>query len=230
MRALRTLLIVVVVLGGLFVLADRIAVHVAENKAADRIRSSENLSASPDVDIKGFPFLTQVLDKKLGRVDVTLKGVEANASGRQMRITEVRAELHDVTVSSSFSSAVAARASGSAHISYADLTKASDSGAKVAYAGNGKVKVTGSVAILGRTVSRSVTSSVTMVGTNRIKVHADTVPGEGIPGLEGLVRGQTDFESAIGGLPSGLKLSELRATSDGVDIGVTGTNVALTGQ
>lgn len=47
MRALRTLLIVVVVLGGLFVLADRIAVHVADNKAADRIRSSESLSASP---------------------------------------------------------------------------------------------------------------------------------------------------------------------------------------
>ncbi|WP_405779282.1 DUF2993 domain-containing protein [Streptomyces sp. NBC_00859] len=229
MRALRTLLIVVVVLGGLFVLADRIAVYFADNKAADRIRSSEGLSSSPDVDIKGFPFLTQVLDKKLGRVDVTLKGVEANASGQKVRITEVRAELHDVTVSSSFSSAVAARASGSAHISYEDLTRASGSGAKVAYAGNGKVKVTGSVDVLGRTLSRSVTSTVTMVGTNRIKVHADTVPGEGIPGLEGLVRHKTDFESAVGGLPAGLKLSEVRATPDGVDIGVTGTNVSLAG-
>ncbi|WP_328318275.1 LmeA family phospholipid-binding protein [Streptomyces sp. NBC_00388] len=229
MRALRTLLIIVVVLGGLFVLADRIAVHVADNKAADRIRSSEGLSASPDVDIKGFPFLTQVLDKKLGRVDVTLKGVEASASGRQVRITEVRAELHDVKVSSTFSSAVAARASGSAHISYADLTKASASDAKVAYGGNGKVKVTGSVAVLGRTVSRSVTSTVTMVGSDRIKVHADTVPGEGIPGLEGLVRQRTDFVSAVGGLPAGLKLSEVRATPDGVDIGVTGTDVSLAG-
>ncbi|MFE2375054.1 DUF2993 domain-containing protein [Streptomyces sp. NPDC059398] len=230
MRALRTLFILVVVVGGLFVLADRIAVHVAENKAADRIRSSEGLSASPDVDIKGFPFLTQVLDKKLDRVDVTLKGVEANASGRHVRITEVRAELRDTKISSSFSSAVAARASGRAHISYEDLTKASDSGVRIAYAGNGKVKVTGSVSVLGRTVSRSVTSTVTLLGANRIKVHADTVPGEGIPGLEGLVRQKTDFESAVGGLPDGLTLSELRATPDGVDIGVTGTNVALTGE
>ncbi|WP_405688460.1 DUF2993 domain-containing protein [Streptomyces sp. NBC_01387] len=229
MRALRILLIFVVILGGLFVLVDRVAVNVAESKAADRIRSSEGLSGTPDVDIKGFPFLTQVLDKKLGRVDVTLKGVEANASGRQVRITNVRAELHDVKISGTFTSAVAARASGTAHISYEDLTKASESGAKIAYGGNGKVKVTGSVNILGRTLTRSVTSSVTMVGTDRIKVHADTVPGEGIPGLEGLVRQKTDFDSAVGGLPAGLKLDQVRATEDGVDIGVTGTDVALAG-
>ncbi|MEV8569439.1 DUF2993 domain-containing protein [Streptomyces sp. NPDC051322] len=229
MRALRTLLIIVVILGGLFIGVDRIAVHVAENKAADRIRSSEGLSASPDVDIKGFPFLTQLLGKKLDQVDVTLKGVEAKAQGRKVTITRVRAELHDVRISGSFSSAVAARATGTAHISYADLTKASETGAKVAYGDNGKVKVTGSVHILGRKVSRSVISSVTLAGKNRIRVHADTVPGEGIPGLEGLVRKQTDFESAIGGLPAGLELDQVRATPDGVDVGVTGTDVSLTG-
>ncbi|WP_328538023.1 LmeA family phospholipid-binding protein [Streptomyces sp. NBC_00344] len=229
MRALRTLLIIVVILGGLFVGADRIAVHVAENEAADRIRSSEGLTASPDVDIKGFPFLTQVLGKKLDRVDITMNGVEASAQGRKVRITRVRAELHDVRISGSYSSAVAARASGTAHISYEDLTRASETGAKVAYGGDGKVKVTGSVDILGRTLTRSVTSSVTMVGKNRIKVRADAVPGEGIPGLEGLVRKKTDFEGAIGGLPSGLELDKVQATPDGVDIGVTGTDVSLAG-
>lgn len=229
MRALRTLLIVVVILGGLFVGADRLAVHIAENKAADQIRSSEGLSASPHVDIKGFPFLTQVLGKTLDQVDITMDGVEADAQGRKVRITRVKAQLHDVRISGSFSSAVAARATGTAHISYEDLTKASQTGAKVTYGGSGKVKVTGSVLVLGRTVTRSVTSSVSMVGTNRIRVHADTVPGEGIPGLEGLVRGKTDFDSAIGGLPSGLRLEKVQATPDGVDVGVTGTDVTLAG-
>lgn len=62
MRALRILLIVVVVLGGLFVLADRLAVHFAEGEAADKLRTSENLASTPDVSIKGFPFLTQVVE------------------------------------------------------------------------------------------------------------------------------------------------------------------------
>jgi hypothetical protein len=37
MRALRILLIVVVVLGGLFVIDDRVAVHFAEGEVADKL-------------------------------------------------------------------------------------------------------------------------------------------------------------------------------------------------
>jgi hypothetical protein len=229
MRVLRAPLIIAVLLGGLFIGADRLAVRIAENKAADRLRSSERLSASPDVDIRGFPFLTQVLGKKLDEVDVMLNSVEADAQGRKVRITEVKAEFHDVRISGSFSSAVAARTTGTAQISYPDLTRASEAGAKLTYGGNGKVRVSGSVLVLGRKVTRSVTSSVTMAGTNRIRVHADTVPGEGIPGLEGLVRKQTDFESAVGGLPAGLRLDQVWATPDGIDIGVAGRDVSLAG-
>lgn len=55
MRALRIILIVTVILGGLFVIADRVAVGFAENKAADRIKSTEGLANTPDVSIEGFP-------------------------------------------------------------------------------------------------------------------------------------------------------------------------------
>ncbi|MEK8171442.1 hypothetical protein NKH77_24475 [Streptomyces sp. M19] len=40
-RALRTTLIVVVVLGGLFVGADRLALHFAESEVADKIKSTQ---------------------------------------------------------------------------------------------------------------------------------------------------------------------------------------------
>lgn len=60
MRGLRILLIVVVILGVLFVIVDRVAVHFAEGEAADKLKANEQLATTPDVDIKGFPFLTQV--------------------------------------------------------------------------------------------------------------------------------------------------------------------------
>jgi hypothetical protein len=58
MRAVRRLLIVLVVLAILFTAADRISVAVAQSQAASRIQSSKGLNKKPSVSIEGFPFLT----------------------------------------------------------------------------------------------------------------------------------------------------------------------------
>ncbi|MCX4675417.1 DUF2993 domain-containing protein [Streptomyces sp. NBC_01433] len=229
MRALRILLIVLVVLGGAFVAVDRAAVYFAESEAEGRIRISGGSAGSTDVSIKGFPFLTQIAGSRFGQVDVKLTGISTSAGGRAIRISEMRAQLHDVTLGSGYSSATAARATGTVLVNYADLTSAANDGVAVEYGGDGKVKVTGTVDILGRPVSRSVLSTVTLVDGRTIRVHADKVPGEGIPGLEDLVRGKTDFERETGGLPNGLKLEKVEVTPDGLEISVTGSDVALTG-
>ncbi|MDH2392706.1 MULTISPECIES: LmeA family phospholipid-binding protein [Streptomyces] len=229
MRALRVLLIIAVILGGLFVAADRLAVYAAESRAADRISLQQSTAASKDVSIKGFPFLTQVADKRLDEVEVTLTGIRTSASGRPVRISELTADLYDVRLGDGYGSAVAARAQGEARISYEDLSAVAEEGVSVAYGENGKVKVTGSVEVLGRTVTRSVTSTVSLVGDDTVRVRADSVPGEGIPGIEDLVRKKTDFDRRLGGLPAGLKLEKVEAKPDGVVFTVTGENISLAG-
>ncbi|WP_329540997.1 LmeA family phospholipid-binding protein [Streptomyces sp. NBC_01358] len=231
MRALRILLIVVVVLAGVFIAVDRAAVYFAESEAADRVVVPGARTGSTDVSIKGFPFLTQVAGSELDEVDVKVTGIEATAGGRALRISSMEAELHQVRLTDGFSGATAARASGTAVISYEDLTKAAADGVVVEYGGDGKVKVTGTVAlpVVGRTVSRSVVSTVTLVDGHTVRVHADKVPGEGIPGLEGLVREKTDFEREVGSLPNGLKLEKIQPTADGLEISVTGADVRLAG-
>ncbi|MGY5032420.1 LmeA family phospholipid-binding protein [Streptomyces sp. 900116325] len=229
MRALRILLIMVVVLGGIFIAVDRAAVYFAESEAEGRVGISGSTIDSTDISIKGFPFLTQVAGSSLDEVDIELAGIETDAGGRRIRISRMNAELHDVTLANGFSSATAARATGTATVSYEDLTHAADDGVVVQYGGNGKVKVTGSVEILGRTLKRSVTSTVTLVDGHTIRVHADKVPGEGIPGLEGLVRRKTDFEREIGALPNGLKLQRIEPTKNGLEISVTGSDIPLGG-
>ncbi|MFB7357969.1 LmeA family phospholipid-binding protein [Streptomyces gardneri] len=228
MRALRILLIVAVVLGGVLVGIDRLAVAYAESEAASRVKLSGASSESFEVDIKGFPFLTQVADKRFGEVDVVAKGVEATAGSRKIKITELTADLRDVTVTGDWAGARAGSASGTALISYADLTAASDREATVAYGGDGKLKVTGGVEIMGRTLTRSVLSTVTIVNGDTIKVRADEVPGEGIPGVEGLVRQRTDFERPIG-LIAGMKVEKVEATPEGLAVAVSGKDIALAG-
>lgn len=110
MRALRIFLILVIVLGGLFVIADRVAVNFAEDQAADRIKSTEGLANTPDVSIEGFPFLTQVVGGELDDVKIGIKDYEASTgtSAGTVRIDDLRAEMHGVAFSGDFSSATAA--------------------------------------------------------------------------------------------------------------------------
>ncbi|GFH36702.1 LmeA family phospholipid-binding protein [Streptomyces pacificus] len=229
MRALRILLITAVVLGGLFVAADRLLLSYAEQEAAEKVRARQGASGTTEVSIAGFPFLTQVAGKELERVDVTVRGVEASAGGRRMVISEMSAALRDVRLGGGFSSATATTATGTARISYADLAKAVEEDVTVAYGGNGKVKVTGTVDIGGRTLSRSVVSTVSLVDGGTIRVRADEVPGEGIPMLENLIRQKTDFDREISGLPQGMELEKVQVEEGGFVITVTGRNVPLTG-
>ncbi|THA59443.1 DUF2993 domain-containing protein [Streptomyces sp. A0958] len=229
MRALRTTLVVLVVLAAVFVAVDRVAVYVAESRVESRVELPGARIGSTDVSIKGFPFLTQLAGSEFDEVEVKITGIETTAAGRTLRISTMDAELHDVRLTDGFSDATAAHATGTAVISYEDLTKAASDGVAVEYGGKGKVKVTGAVNILGRTISRSVLSSVTLIDGHTVRVHADKVPGEGIPGLEGLIREQTDFEREVGGLPNGLKLEKIQPTADGLEISVSGTDVRLAG-
>lgn len=142
MRALRILLVIVVVLGGIFVVVDRVAVYFAESEAEGRVHVTGATIGSTDVSIKGFPFLTQLAGSRFDEVDVEITGIETDANGRRIRISRMNAALHEVKLADGYSGATAARATGTAVISYEDLTKAAGDGIVVEYGGNGKVKVT----------------------------------------------------------------------------------------
>ncbi|MFF7847225.1 DUF2993 domain-containing protein [Streptomyces sp. NPDC007910] len=228
MRALRILLILAVVLGGIFVGIDRLAVAYAESEAAGRMKLSGAQSEAIEVDVKGFPFLTQVAAKRLDRVDVRATGIQARAGDRKIRVGELDVVLRDVTVTGDWSGATAGSASGTALISYADLTAASEREATVAYGGNGKVKVTGSVDVLGRTLTRTVLSTVSVVNGDTIRFRADEVPGQGIPGVEELVRARTDFERPLHVL-AGMKVEKVEPRPEGLVVTVSGKNIALAG-
>ncbi|AKN71504.1 hypothetical protein QR97_18345 [Streptomyces sp. PBH53] len=245
MRALRILLIIAVILGGLFVIVDRVAVHFAEGEAADKLKATENLTSTPDVNIKGFPFLTQVAGGSLDDVEVSIEDYEAatGKAGRTIRIDDLKADMKGVEFSGDYSSATAATATGTATISYAELLKTAKSEptevapgvtARVvglSDGGNGKIKVAveGTVSSLGLKQTVSVLSSVSVVN-DKVEVHADSLPKLGAAAIaEDRVREITDFQQAIDQLPGGIKLDKVQAAPDGVEISVKGTDVKLAG-
>ncbi|MFE4264160.1 DUF2993 domain-containing protein [Streptomyces sp. NPDC056883] len=237
MRVLRVVVIIGVVLGGLFVGLDRWAVGYAEDRMAERIQARQGLSGV-EVGIQGFPFLTQALSRDLDQVDLKVAGVDvATADGRTTHLSRLRVAFRGVELNGDYDGGTARSAKGSALVSYADLTAAAQPGVTVAYGGApGKLKVTASVEFLGRTLSRSVISTVSLVdagdgkGGKTVRVRADEVPGEGLPGIEAVVRKKTDFDRRIdGGLPSGVQLTTLTSDEAGLELTLGGTNLALAG-
>ena len=234
MRALRRGLIALFVLAVLFVAADRLAVKLAEDEAAERIKSAQGAASTMEtsVDIKGFPFLTQVAAKELDEIDAELSGIKAKAGGSDVTVSRVDARLQQVRIGGDYSSAVADKATGTALVSYADLTKAAYEGVRVSWGGKdddgkGRVKVSAGIDILGQTFERSVTSTVSVSKGDTVELHADEIPGGDIPGLEDEIRERIDFARKIAGLPPGLELEKVEATKKGIELSVRGRNVEL---
>jgi hypothetical protein len=234
MRASRRTLVVLLVLAGLFVGADRVAVYLAEQEAAERIRSARGLAGvdSASVSIEGFPFLTQVLGKNLDEVNIELTGMTAEAADRRIPVTRLAATLTDVRLADGYSSATAEHATGTAEISYADLNKIAPDGIEVSYAGDeraGKdqVKIVASVDILDREIEvpHAIYSSVEVSGDSRLSIHADAVPGMSIPGAEAQIRKRVDFDTEVGGMPVGFALEDAEVTKNGVRFTLSGENV-----
>jgi hypothetical protein len=231
MRVARIILIVVVILGGLFVAADRIAVNVAENKAAEQAQSSEGLSQKPKISIEGFPFLTQVVGSKLDDVKISAKDIAAGTGGQSVRIESFQADLHGVKLSNGFARAVADTADGNAFLTYADLTKAAPPGISISYGGTdtkgrAMLKLSGPI----QNAQLSVLSQVTVVSGNAIRLHAEGLPKAFTAlGLEKQVRDQIDFTTHLSHLPAGLQLTSVDTSPEGISVVAGGKNVVLAG-
>lgn len=229
MRVARIVLIVVVILGGLFVAADRIAVSVAQDKAAERARITQGLDSDPTVSIEGFPFLTQVLWGKLDDVKISAHDIAAGEGGRTLRIDTFHADLHGVKLSGDYRRAVADSADGLAFITYADLTKAAPAGITVSYAGRrsdgrAMVKLTGGFMGAGL----SVLSQVSARGADEIGLHAEGLPEAFTAlGLEDELRQRIDFTTRLTHLPEGISLTSVTTTPDGISVAAGGRHVVL---
>ncbi|MBW1604299.1 DUF2993 domain-containing protein [Streptomyces sp. JJ66] len=230
------MLILLLIVGGLFVAADRLAVNYAEGKLADRARTARGGAEDAEVTINGFPFLTQLADRELESVDITLNGVTASGEGQTLQVNEFDVKARDITLNDSYSGGVAAKATGTAYLTYEALTEAAAEGVSIAYGGETaegepKVQVTGQVQVpfLGRTIEGTTTSALSVENGDTIKLYAESVPGQEIPGVEGFIRERIDYTRQINGLPPGVELTGIEATPDGVEVNFTGEQIDLAG-
>ncbi|MDX3227174.1 DUF2993 domain-containing protein [Streptomyces sp. ME19-01-6] len=138
----------------LLVLVDRCAVLYAEKRAEQTLQHKLGLAAAPEVDIHGFPFLTQLLGKHLDGVDVTIPDV---AAGR-VTLAEVRAEATDIRLVGDLplpvDGARAAQVDGDVLLAFDDLNRELGGGSQVKFRvlDHQSVRAEGELPVAGRQV------------------------------------------------------------------------------
>jgi hypothetical protein len=224
------LLVLIVLLLGLGVAADRVALNVAESQVSTRLGDSGALHGRPAVDITGFPFLTQAFAGRYDDVRIALTAAELG----QPAGTRADLELHGVqlplssVISGSVRSVPVDRIDGTATLSYALLSARLGPGTRLVREGSG-LRITKTVKVLGQSFPLTATGTVSLQGHD-IVVHVQKAAGVGVS-VPGFVLDQAakllDLRYRVPELPFGLALTSVRPAAGGVDVGIATKNAVL---
>lgn len=221
------LLLFVVVLVLLVVVADRVAQQVAERRVSRQLQTQLGTATPPQVDISGFPFLTQLARRSFSSVRVAGDDVRPPGSTTTVKHLDVR--LSDVTSDDNFTTSTAQRVTGTATLDYPTVKKLS--GQALSYAPPDRVEVSSPTTLMGVPVTARVVGRPAVDVAKQTLTLAEpqlSVAGVSVPEstAQALLAGVAK-PAPLRGVPFGLKVTEVTAQQDGLAAGLTGGPVTF---
>ncbi|MEU1605804.1 DUF2993 domain-containing protein [Micromonospora matsumotoense] len=191
-RWLVVLVVLVLILGGLLVVADRVAAGLAERAIADQVQQEvakqDASSAPPQVDVGGFPFLTQVVDGRYERISIVLTDVQGSVEGNAVSLPRLDVDARNVrasldTIRSGQGEVVAETVAGTGTVTYDSLAKLLDRPGLKLGEQNGKLAVTAPVDILGQKLTVTGTADVTVADNGKVALKFSDLNAQGLPNV-----------------------------------------------
>jgi LmeA-like phospholipid-binding len=228
---MRRLVVVVVVLLALLAVVDRVGVLVAQSVLASQVRDQLELDQTPDVSIRGIPFLTQAVRGNYRDVRVQLPDVDAGSLQNiavDARLQGVKVPLSDA-IRRQIDQVPVDRISGTLDVRYDELARASGiSGLKITRAGD-SLKLTGSVRVLGRQLDASAVGRVEVRG-NDLEINAEQAEVAGVPvpkvALDAAAR-LLSFKVSPTNLPLSLRITSVDIGDDALFVSAVSDDVVL---
>jgi hypothetical protein len=220
------LLIFFVVVVAVLVAIDRIGDAVAERLTADTIQSNQHLPKRPDVNITGFPFLTQLAAGKFGKVIISDTDVPVGgASG--VRLSMIRVTLHHVRVSRDLSSVRADTAAAVATMNYDELGRVLG-GVRIRYDGGGRITASKSIEVLGHHFSGEI-SARPQFTHGALSFGETQIRGvnELIPAAAELLQNVFAVHLPLHGIPFDVRVRSLYADPAGLHLALIGRNLVF---
>jgi hypothetical protein len=218
-KLLVVLVAVLVVLGLVGVVADRVVASAAERTINDRVAASFPGVSSTSTSIVGRPVLTQVARGSLDHVAVSLTDVPTSGG---VTLATVDVDLYGVTTSAPrTASTVDARA----HVTTAALQAKVGDRYRISTRGDVLVVSPASGLPIEATVRPGVTDGRLTLHLESVSLLGLTIDASRVP--QSLVDRVTSLAGSIGALPLGLVATSATVTDGGVDLVAHGSNIAL---
>ncbi|MFR9776804.1 DUF2993 domain-containing protein [Micromonospora sp. MS34] len=190
-RVLTGFVVLLLVLAGLLVVADRLAAGAAERAIADQVKQEvakqDAQSAPPKVDVGGFPFLTQVLAGRYQHISIVLTDVKGEVRGDAVDVPRLDVDARNVkasldTLRTRQGDVTAETVDGRGTVTYDSLAKLLDRPGLKLGEQNGRLAVTAPVDILGAKLTVHGTADVT-VANGKVALRFNDLTAEGLPNL-----------------------------------------------
>ncbi|MFG1916350.1 DUF2993 domain-containing protein [Micromonospora sp. NPDC048898] len=236
------LFVLLLLLAGLLVVADRVAVGVAERMIGDRVQQEVAKqgaqSTKPDVEVAGVPFLTQVLDGRYERISIKLRDVQAPVQGDTVLLPVLNVDARNVrasldTLRSGQGDVVADTVNGTGTISYESLAALLKRPGLTLGEQDGKLAVTAPVDILGQKLTVSGTADVTVADNGAVALRFNELDAAGLPNLplaRALVSNYAksiSIDVPLPDLPFQLAVREVRPLPEGLAVTADAKNVPI---
>lgn len=236
-------IVALVIVVAIVVVADRVVAGVAEDKVAKLVAdkaASQKVTTErpPDVDITGFPFLTQMVAGNYSQIDMSMSKVKT----KDLELSKLDLHAHDVSaalsdVMSGDGPVTADRMDAKGYISYKSLTKAVedlvDANVSPAEDGEGnELKIAATVEVGKQPIDVEGSATVAIdQGKLTIQAHdfsaGDTTLPVGGDQILSQLASQFSTEIPIPELPYDLKLQDPKFESDAIVVSANADDVSL---
>ncbi|GGN82738.1 LmeA family phospholipid-binding protein [Nocardia rhizosphaerihabitans] len=216
---MRTVLILIVVSAIGLIVGDRVAVVLVQNEIGRKVAAEYDLPHRPDVDIRGFPFLTQAADGNYPEIDIRVgdwTGENISVHDLDVVLTDVSAPLSDV-LGNRTSNLVAATATATAVVPYDVVRGFAPSGVESISDSPDGLRVTGTFPVAGMAVPATVFVTVAPTDDGIEVTPVSVQPAIGGPTLSlTMLRRTLTFVVPLQRLPLGARLTAIQPGADGL--------------
>ena len=220
-------IVVALVCVGLYV-GDRYAHRRAEGRVAAALQPPLGTPARPQVDIEGFPFLTQIAAGSVGKMQIVADQL-GETTNAPVILAHADLVMTDVVTNDWFKTMKITHTEGTGLIDYTKLSSLTN--APLRYGGEGRVEIVVKTTVVGREVEAVITGAPRLNADEQTMTLSDakiSVAGVNLPDFTAQALLAALLKPIpLKGLPLGLTVTGITAAEDGVHVALMAENQTI---
>jgi DUF2993 family protein len=220
-------IVVALVCVGLYV-GDRYAHRRAEGRVAAALQPPLGTPARPQVDIEGFPFLTQIAAGSVGKMQIVADQL-GETTNAPVILAHADLVMTDVVTNDWFKTMKITHTEGTGLIDYTKLSSLTN--APLRYGSEGRVEIVVKTTVVGREVEAVITGAPRLNADEQTMTLSDakiSVAGVNLPDFTAQALLAALLKPIpLKGLPLGLTVTGITAAEDGVHVALMAENQTI---